>query len=1100
MRRKQIRLVGFVSIALLLLALLLYTQMGITSTSSSTPIALATLISDADGSRLSPSLSFIRNDGQLDSSVRFQVTSAGHTVLFKRLSIEFRRSSFSDTGESGRNEVIVTFENALTGGILTGHGRLSGTANFYHGNNPAKWQTHVPTFEEIRYEGLYDGIDMVYTGASGTLKREFILAPGADPGVIRMIYDGVDAMYLRRDGVLVIETPLGRLTESAPVLYQEIGGESLSVTGAFKLLADRTLGFEVGTYDVDFPLVIDPDLTFASYLGGSGFDRISSMDTNAEGHFFVGGVTNSADFPLVNAHQAVLGGGFVDLFITRIDPATGTILYSTFFGGSDSDGLSRLQVDDADNVYIVGSTSSADFPTLNAVQAASNGDGEAIVAKFAPDGTLLFSTYLGGDARDSASDLDLDSDGNVWITGSSKSSDFPTTPDALNGSPLGDQDAFITKLSGDGSLVLYSTYLGGIGSDSGNGISVDAAGDLFVSGGSASTDFTGVPSGGGSAAFVVKLSNDGVNPPSIAGICTADGTGFDSASHLVVDEFYAYFGGSAGEGLPTTPGAHQPDFGGGGGDGMIGACKKATMEIAYLSYAGGPDFDFVTSLDLRPAGAGKGKIGPYRAEVYFAVLKSALDEVSEFWGMTFGTGNPLVDLFLLVTAINLIDSYANTEMAQVKADESEAHVVGGTQNTAIPITGMPIQSTLAGGFDGLITSYGLVLPPGGIIGFKFMDLDEDREFNNNDYVVEGIVFELLQNNLSIAQNTTDIFGTFGFSDLEPGNYQVLELIPPGFFLTVPDNALVDVIVESGKTTGPLVFGNGANLDYGDLPDPRDDLAGPCPIGGPLSCYRTVASVQGAAHVMHAQSIILGARIDADPDGQPTEFADGDDDNLSSIGGEDDEDGLISFTVLEGGIFQITVLVADASGIGGNLSVFIDLNEDGVLNDGSVPGGERERVISTAVDDGINILQSLPGTIQPGDVIKYIRLRIASQVVRFAWGLQLDGEVEDYHRSAIDTAFEFEGESDLPESYTLFQNYPNPFSESTSIRVELPIRENVSLTIHDVLGREVRILQDGVLPPGLREFVFDATGLTSGVYFYTLKTARYSKTNRMLLIR
>ncbi|GMQ81183.1 MAG: hypothetical protein BMS9Abin05_0614 [Rhodothermia bacterium] len=1100
-RRKPIRLAGAVSLTLVFFFLLMPMNFGEQSSLPSTPVKPAMLETGLDGSLPSSPLVFIQNKGQLETDVRFHVASTGHTVLFHNLSVEFRGSSVMETGELVRSEVSMAFEGAMNGVTLSGYRQLSGTANFYRGNDSSDWQTHVPTFEEIRYEGLYDGIDLVFTGASGSLKREFIVAPGANAGLIRMKYSGTDALYVRDDGVLVIETRLGRLTESAPVVYQEVDGDLRSIDGAFKLVGDLTLGFEIGTYNVNLPLVIDPEFSFVSYLGGSGFDLINAVDTNADGHIFVGGITNSANFPLVNANQVTLGGGFSDIFVTRIDPTTGAILYSTFLGGNDSDGIGGLEVDDSDNVYIVGNTSSTNFPTLNAVQATNNGFGEVVVAKFAPDGTLLFSTYLGGAGRDVGWGLDLDSGGNIWLTGLSDSADFPTTPDALNGSPLGGRDAFVSKLAGDGTAVLYSTYLGGAGDESGNGISIDSADDVFVAGETTSTDFTGVLSAGSTAAFVTKLINDGVSPLVPAGICTADGSGFDSASDLAVDEFFAYFGGQASAGLPTTPGSQQALFGGGGGDGMIGACKKATMEIAYLSYAGGPDFDFVTSLDVRSFGVGKGRGNlAFSLEVFYTRLISALEEATGLNFQKLSTSNVFTDALLLAGATGEFARFQDAEMSDVYVGRNLLLTVGGTNNPSESVTPQATQSISGGGFDGLITSFALSSPPGDIQGFKFMDLNSDGIFNFFDYGIGEISFELLQNNVPIDTVVTDPFGSFFFANLEPGNYQVREIIPPGFFLTTPDNPLIDVLVTSGTTSGPHIFGNGANLDYGDLPDPREDLAVPCPIGGPLSCYRTVAGVQGAAHVVHDQSIILGQRIDADPNGQPTVLADGDDENVSGVGGEDDEDGLISFTVLEGGVFQITVLVNDAIGEGGALSVFIDLNDDGVLNDGSVPGGERERVISTSVSNGINTLQSASGAIQPGDVIKHIRLRIAVQVVRFAWGLQLTGEVEDYHRSSIQTAFEYEGESDLPVSYKLFQNYPNPFSEKTAIRVELPVQEEVSLTVYDVLGRKVKVLHDGVLPPGLQEFVFDSTGLTSGVYFYSLKTDKYSKTNRMLLTR
>ncbi|RMF61846.1 MAG: hypothetical protein D6743_12995, partial [Calditrichaeota bacterium] len=382
-------------------------------------------------------------------------------------------------------------------------------------------------------------------------------------------------------------------------------------------------------------------------LSGSGFENITAFDINPSGDVFAAGITNSTDFPMANAVQGQFAGGFQDFFVARVDTSTGTPVYSTYLGGSgDEFVVSGLVLDSADNAYVIGETKSTDFPTLNPFQTASGGLRDVVVAKFAPDGTLLFATYLGGDGDDNSGGIALDSGGNIWLCGTTRSANFPTTANALQDTSAGDRDVFLTKLSADGSTLLYSTYLGGLSADNGSALMVDAQGVIFVAGGTRSDDFAGQTLMS-SAAFVAKLSDDGQNV-SLDTVVVADGSEFDSASSLADAESYIFFAGSAGDGLPTTTGAEQPDYGG-FGDGMVGAFYKPTMGLAYLSYQGTADNDIVTDIAVQvmaPAGsAGQGlkktggsSGGPTDVKVATTSSTSGFEETSGV-GLTWLTGN-----------------------------------------------------------------------------------------------------------------------------------------------------------------------------------------------------------------------------------------------------------------------------------------------------------------------------------------------------------------------------------------------------------------------------------------------------------------------------
>jgi hypothetical protein len=429
-------------------------------------------------------------------------------------------ASRPDQGQGGVVQMRLMGVNAAL--QPSGESLLPGRANYLLGNDTAKWHTGVPTYGRVRYAGIYPGVDLIYYGNQRQLEYDFLVAPGGDPAHIRLHFDGGNsgdpAVKLDAAGNLVIASDGGEVDLHKPVVYQVVGGERRPVEGSFRLMGENTAGFALGGYDHSRPLVIDPVLSYSTYLGGSSQDYAESIAVDAAGETFVTGLTWSLDFPLTaGAFEAVNYATSVNnvstAFICKLNASGTALLYSTYLGGdatantefAQGDYGHSIAVDTSGNAYVTGWTYSSNFPvTANAYQstnyAAESAEATGFVSKLNPNGTgLVYSTYLGGSNLDEPTSLALDSAGNAYTTGFTFSSDYPTTPNAFqasNHSP-GAWNAFVSKLNSTGSGLAYSTYLGGSGELGSTidglyvtmGIAVDKAGDAYVSGFAHSFDF-----------------------------------------------------------------------------------------------------------------------------------------------------------------------------------------------------------------------------------------------------------------------------------------------------------------------------------------------------------------------------------------------------------------------------------------------------------------------------------------------------------------------------------------------------------------------------------------------------------------------------------
>jgi hypothetical protein len=412
------------------------------------------------------------------------------------------------------------FDGANPAAEIAGTKQLPGKTNYFIGNDPKKWHTDVPSYEAVRYQGIYPGVDMLFYGRQQRLEYDFIVAPGADPKTIALSISGARKLELNSQGDVLMSVTGGKVALQKPVIYQEVNGERRQIAGNYAIASDRQIRVAVAGYDHTRPLTIDPVLNYSTYIGGEVFDQAFGIALDSSGNAYIAGATESTKFPQMNpvstTPPADLSLGTA--FVTELNPTGTALLYSSYLGGSGNgsvgDGANAIAVDTASppNVYVTGFTGSPDFPvSANPLinqpgPAGTSTNGSAFVTKLIPGNSgaaqLGYSSYLGGDTQDQGNGIAVDSSGNAYIVGVTLSTNFPTTPNAISTSLLNlNGSAFLTEINtnaatGPASKV-YSTYFGGTNGpgstflfgDNALGVKVDASSNAYIVGTTTSTDF-----------------------------------------------------------------------------------------------------------------------------------------------------------------------------------------------------------------------------------------------------------------------------------------------------------------------------------------------------------------------------------------------------------------------------------------------------------------------------------------------------------------------------------------------------------------------------------------------------------------------------------
>ena len=616
-------------------------------------------------------LAFTLNQGQTDSRVKFTTSGNGCSMFFSPTGTTFllKRETAQSVAKRAAKKAAGTPENMIpardtereyesfaaktvfvdanSNPDVVGEDRLPWNNNYFIGSDPAQWQTDVPNYGKIRLKDVYSGIDLVYYGNKDGIKYDFVVKPGENPSKIVLRYDlgadGGNALSINGNGELAVKTPLGEIIEKTLYCYQKINGKEMEVPIHYRILdaAANSYGFDIGAFDSKYDLYIDPEL-----------------------------------------------------------------VYSTFIGGSDLDFGFWIAVDNSGNVYLTGSTSSSNYPmTSGAYDISQNGSADLFVSKLNENGTtLLYSTFLGGGSSDSGNGIAVDSTGNAYVTGTTISSDYPVTSGAYTTGQIGDYDVCITKLNANGNGLVYSTFFGGDSSDSGNGIAVDSAGNAYVTGITASSDYP-VTSGayttfqnGGYDVCITKLNASGDD---LFYSTYFGGAGNDLGNGIAVDSAgNAYISGTTySSDFPVTDGAYDT-IQNGSGDAFVMKLNAGGAALLYSTFLGGSSDDSGFGIAIDNSGNAYVTGDTYSSE--YPVTNGAYDSSQNGMNDVFVTKLNAGGAALLYSTFT--GGHSSDWGNGIAVDSAgNAYVTGYTESSDYPVTNGAYDSSQNGDFDVFVT-------------------------------------------------------------------------------------------------------------------------------------------------------------------------------------------------------------------------------------------------------------------------------------------------------------------------------------------------------------------------------------------------------------
>ena len=671
-------------------------------------------------------LSFEANQGQADAQVKYLSRNSAYTVFLTSTEAVMSLEGSRDHADTSMPAILrMKLIGANEQPHVAGEEELQAKSSYFIGGNPDQWRTGVPNYAKVRYRDVYPGIDLVYYGNPHKLEHDFVVAPGASPETIRLGFEGADRVEIDEQGDLVLQVAAEQVRFEKPIAYRETADGRQIVQVDYVLRAEGQAAFHVAAYDATRPLIIDPVLSYSTYLGGSRADNATGIAVDAAGSVYVVGSTGSMNFPTeepINPDSPDFAA-----FVTKFNAAGDALIYSTYLGGTGTDQAAAIALDSAGNAYVTGQTRSTGFPTTpESFQPAFAGVQDVFITKLNAAGdTLLYSTYVGSSFSDGGSGIAVDAAGNAYVTGLTDFTNFPTKnpiQNTLGGGMFDPFDAFVLKLHAEGDQLVYSTYLGGSERDIASDITVDAAGNAYVIGVTRSTDFPivntadpldpiQISNGGGNDVFVTKLNAVGnmlVYSTYLGGSSTDFGIGIavDASGNVYVT------GSTSSANFPIVDTADPADpiqlNNAGSTDAFVSKLNAAGNGLVYSTFLGGTDSDGAAALAVDASG-----------NAYVTGSTSSIDfPLVEETQLSFGGGRDDAFVAKLNSIGNLLDysSYLGGDGidggAAIALDSSgTVFLAGHSDSSNFPVVS-PFQGIRTGASDAIVTEITGLSPPG----------------------------------------------------------------------------------------------------------------------------------------------------------------------------------------------------------------------------------------------------------------------------------------------------------------------------------------------------------------------------------------------------
>ncbi len=997
--------------------------------------------------RLMPNVHFVHFTPKLD----LYLTNSGFSYVFKKNKADDTTTGGTSIIDSaGLIELYrmdMRLEDFNENCKIIAESPLGYSSNYYYPHCP-DGITGVRTYQRVTYSNVYDNIDMVCYGSDDNLKYEFIVKPGGKVEDIKIRFDGTKEIEILTDGSLSISNPLGIINESKPITYQrmKLNGQYIqsNVSSEF-LIENNTVQFNVGEYDKTKELVIDPDVSWITYVGGSSTGSTFGVAVDDRSNTIVTGLTQSTDFPVTTGAFQDRNNGRYDIYLMKFDD-NDQLLWSTYIGGNSQDYANCVEVK-GDAIWISGETRSSNFPvTNNAYQRQNNGGtADIVLIKFQSDGILAYATYYGGKGYDTSPDLAIDSRNNVWLTGMTASFDFPVTSDAYQSDNNNSYDPVLVKFDENGNR-LYATFFGGSSNDYGDGITINNNDVIAMSGLTKSYDF--------------PITNDAyqsINNGQVdAFISTFDisgnliwssyygGSGNDYGSNITSDDEgnFIIHGYTSSTDLPVSTDAYQNTLSG-SNDAFI--AKFATSnDLLWATYFGGSRLEGRGStMDYQ--------LGGITTNTNNDILFTGVTQSGNFPSTTDAFQQALngpSDAYL-----SKLDKYGNLVWSSFIGgnggdrgievafyDNNNYVCVGTTQSSDFPVTDNAFQKQIKGSEDGFIFKFGEVGDC--IIDLKGFSSTTELEFVGSSQGIEDTIIMTppvsnissavwLRQKVSFGKGFTTKFqfrmtdGANGYNDGSiPGADGVVFVV---------QNAGSDVVGGIGGGIGFEGIPNSIAIEF----DTYWNYTRKDPNGNHVAIFSNGNSNNSSDHSTSANLATNSDILELIPDGR-TYFV--------KIKYDHDRNTLRVF-VDSTGRYNNLVLEVDSL----DIPSLLDLNQDcyGFMGFTSATGDSWEKHELLGWEICTNPCSLL--------------------------------DVEAYENKSVNV-----------------KSYPNPATESIYIEFELEHPASVRLIIYDLLGNKQAVLVDEFKDSGNYKIMWNTQNITNGIYIFKLAIDNSIETGRIII--